>query len=168
MAIKDYNDYYVEYEAMVEDEKLYLYQQTLIQLLTEEMKEGGTPKDVKYIHKHAYVPISESELPTNKSEFEAWYEVVEKDEYDVLPTFEEFEEALPYKHEIRKYTYARTRVLTSRRNLYPKIEEQLDMQFKDERDGTTIWKDSINTIKTENPYPPEFDDSEYLAMRAAK
>ena len=113
MAIKDYNDYYVEYEAIVEDEKLYLYQQTLIQLLTEEMKEGGTPKDVKY--------TSESELPTNQSEFEAWYEVVEKDEYDVLPTFEEFEEALPYKHEIRKYTYTRTRVLTTRRNLYPKI-----------------------------------------------
>ena len=66
------------------------------------------------------------------------------------------------------HTYAKTRILTTRRNLYPKIEEQLDMQFKDERDGTTIWKDLINKIKTENPYPPEFDDSEYLAMRAAK
>ena len=42
------------------------------------MKEGGTPKDVKY--------TSESELPTNQSEFEAWYEVVEKDEYDVMLT----------------------------------------------------------------------------------
>ena len=160
MAIKDYNDYYAEYEADVEDEKLYLYQQTLIQLLTEEMKEGGTPKDVKY--------TSESELPTNQSEFEAWYEVVEKDKYDVLPTFEEFEEALPYKHEIRKYTYARNRIWAIRKSLYPKIEEQLDMQFKDERDGTTKWKDLINTIKTENPYPPDFDDSAYLAMRASK
>ena len=160
MAIKDYNDYYAEYEANVDEEKPFLYGQTFIQLMSEEQKEGGISKVIKF--------SSETDLPTNQTEFEAWYDVEGTDKYDVIPTFEEFEEALPYKHELRKHTMAYSRVWTTRKNLYPKIEEQLDMQFKDERDGTTIWKDLINKIKTENPYPPEFDDSAYLAMRASK
>jgi hypothetical protein len=34
---------------------------------------------------------------------------------------------------------------------YPSIEEQLDMQFHDSVNGTTIWKDTIQAIKDAHP-----------------
>ena len=37
--------------------------------------------------------------------------------------------------------------------VYPSIQEQLDMQYWDSVNGTTIWKDAIEAVKTENPKP---------------
>jgi hypothetical protein len=34
---------------------------------------------------------------------------------------------------------------------YPSIQEQLDMQYWDSVNGTTIWQDKINEIKTKYP-----------------
>ncbi len=34
---------------------------------------------------------------------------------------------------------------------YPSIQEQLDMQYHDNVNGTTTWKDSIAQIKIDNP-----------------
>jgi hypothetical protein len=34
---------------------------------------------------------------------------------------------------------------------YPKIEEQLDMQYWDNVNGTTTWKDAIAKVKLDNP-----------------
>jgi len=36
---------------------------------------------------------------------------------------------------------------------YPPIEEQLDMMFKDEINGTSIWKDTLLAIKLKYPKP---------------
>jgi hypothetical protein len=38
-----------------------------------------------------------------------------------------------------------------RRNAYPSIQEQLDMQYKDLLNGTTTWKDAIAKVKSDNP-----------------
>ena len=38
-----------------------------------------------------------------------------------------------------------------RHNAYPKIQEQLDMQYHDEVNGTTTWKDAIAKVKADNP-----------------
>ena len=38
---------------------------------------------------------------------------------------------------------------------YPSIQEQLDMQYWDSVNGTTIWKDAIAKVKTDNPKPSE-------------
>ncbi len=38
-----------------------------------------------------------------------------------------------------------------RRNEYPSLEDQQDMQFWDQENGTSHWKDTIQTIK--NKYP---------------
>lgn len=46
-----------------------------------------------------------------------------------------------------------TIVLHSRKDAYPSIEDQLDMMFWDEINGTTIWKDTIQSIKNDNPKP---------------
>ena len=40
-----------------------------------------------------------------------------------------------------------------RANSYPDIEEQLDMQYWDNVNGTTKWKTSIAKVKTDNPKP---------------
>ena len=36
---------------------------------------------------------------------------------------------------------------------YPSIGDQLDMQYHDEIDGTTTWKDAVAKVKTDNPKP---------------
>ena len=38
-----------------------------------------------------------------------------------------------------------------RDRVYPSIEDQLDMQYKDLLNGTTTWKDAIAKVKTDNP-----------------
>ena len=44
--------------------------------------------------------------------------------------------------------YARNRELA-----FPSIGEQLDMQYHDQLDGTTTWKDAIAKVKADNPKP---------------
>ena len=36
---------------------------------------------------------------------------------------------------------------------YPSIEEQLDMQYWDKKNGTTTWVDAITKVKSDNPKP---------------
>lgn len=45
-------------------------------------------------------------------------------------------------------TYVQLRV-----EAYPPITEQLDMQFKDTVNGTTVWADTIAAIKAKYPKP---------------
>jgi hypothetical protein len=62
------------------------------------------------------------------------------------PTLEELNTAsLTYKAEYDSLAYAR-----SRKQEYDKLN-QWEMQFDDQRDGTTTWVDSINEIKVRFP-----------------
>ncbi len=45
------------------------------------------------------------------------------------------------------------RYIENRREDYPTIEDQLDMQYKDLVNGTTIWRDLITSIKTRYSKP---------------
>ena len=40
---------------------------------------------------------------------------------------------------------------SERRAEYPSIEEQLDMQYWDKKNGTTTWVDAIAKVKSDNP-----------------
>ena len=40
-----------------------------------------------------------------------------------------------------------------RAKAYPSIQEQLDMQYWDGVNGTTIWADTVASVKSENPKP---------------
>ena len=40
-----------------------------------------------------------------------------------------------------------------RKRVYPPIEEQLDMQYWDNVNGTTTWKDHIAEVKSKYPKP---------------
>ena len=44
--------------------------------------------------------------------------------------------------------YQRDRVTS-----YPSIQDQLDMQYWDQVNGTTTWKDAIAKVKADNPKP---------------
>ena len=43
----------------------------------------------------------------------------------------------------------------ARQMAYPSIEDQLDMQYWDNVNGTTTWKDHIAKVKDDNPKPSE-------------
>ena len=43
----------------------------------------------------------------------------------------------------------------ARRNAYGDLGDQLDMQYHDNVDGTTTWKDHVAKVKTDNPIPTE-------------
>tara|TARA_R100000458_G_scaffold59301_1_gene69461 strand:+ start:688 stop:933 length:246 start_codon:yes stop_codon:yes gene_type:complete len=40
---------------------------------------------------------------------------------------------------------------TARRDSYPSIANQLDMQYWDKKNGTTTWVDAISKVKSDNP-----------------
>ena len=42
-------------------------------------------------------------------------------------------------------------VLSTRATAYPSIQEQLDMQYWDNVNGTTTWKDAVAKVKSDNP-----------------
>ena len=46
-------------------------------------------------------------------------------------------------------------VRATRRNAYGDWGSQLDMQYHDNVDGTTTWKDHVAKVKTDNPIPTE-------------
>ena len=50
--------------------------------------------------------------------------------------------------EINKLDYSRNREAA-----YPNLKEQLDMQYWDQVNGTTKWKDTIAKVKSDNPKP---------------
>ena len=56
---------------------------------------------------------------------------------DVTAKITELENATAYIH--------------ARKNDYPNIQEQLDMMYHDQVDGTTTWKDAIAQVKADNP-----------------
>ncbi len=43
----------------------------------------------------------------------------------------------------------------TRRTAYGSIEDQLDMQYKDNINSTTTWKDHVAGVKSANPIPTE-------------
>ena len=43
--------------------------------------------------------------------------------------------------------------IQARQEAYGSIGDQLDMQYKDLVDGTTVWKDHIAKVKSDNPKP---------------
>jgi len=40
-----------------------------------------------------------------------------------------------------------------RKKAFPSIQDQLDMQFWDKKNGTTTWVDAVAKVKSDNPKP---------------
>lgn len=42
---------------------------------------------------------------------------------------------------------------SNRKSAYPIVSDQLDMQYHDSVNGTTLWKDTISAVKAQYPKP---------------
>lgn len=49
--------------------------------------------------------------------------------------------------------YEATQYQRDRAVAYPSIQDQLDMQYHDQVNGTTTWKDAVAKVKADNPKP---------------
>ena len=63
-------------------------------------------------------------------------------EENILNAYEDWVEAE------KKIQYQRDREIQ-----YPSIQEQLDMQYWDRKNGTKTWEESIDKVKADNPKP---------------
>ena len=63
------------------------------------------------------------------------------------PTEQEFNNAV----EIEKAEFSAQEYARNRATAFPSIGDQLDMQYHDQLDGTTTWKDAIAKVKSDNP-----------------
>jgi hypothetical protein len=52
---------------------------------------------------------------------------------------------------IKQTAYAALKYQRDRKKEYPAMADQLDMQYWDQVNGTTTWKDAISKVKTDNP-----------------
>ena len=67
---------------------------------------------------------------------------------DAKPTWDSIKDDYTAKAEaVNKNVNA----LSARKSSYPSIQEQLDMMYHDQVDGTTTWKDAIAKVKADNP-----------------
>lgn len=56
---------------------------------------------------------------------------------------------------INEKTTAIAKVKQARKEAYPDIKEQLDMQYWDKVNDTTTWQDAIEDIKNAHPLPTD-------------
>ena len=49
--------------------------------------------------------------------------------------------------------YANKKYQRDRATAYPSIQDQLDMQYWDKKNGTTTWVDAVAKVKSDNPKP---------------
>ena len=54
--------------------------------------------------------------------------------------------------------YAKVKYKDDRVAAYPSIQDQLDMQYWDKKNGTTTWVDAITKVKTDYPKPPQEEE----------
>ena len=57
------------------------------------------------------------------------------------------------KLEELKTTYNNKKYQRDRAVAYPSIQNQLDMQYWDKKNGTTTWVDAVAKVKSDNPKP---------------
>ena len=72
--------------------------------------------------------------------------------HDDNPTNITKEEILAKQTELQT-EYDNNKYQRDRAVAYPSIQDQLDMQYWDNVNGTTNWKDAIAKVKSDNPKP---------------
>ena len=80
---------------------------------------------------------------------EKYEDITWQDENTTIPTQKECEDEIKrLEEEDKKTQYQRDRETS-----YPSIQEQLDMQYWDRKNGTNKWEESIDKVKADNPKP---------------
>ena len=52
-----------------------------------------------------------------------------------------------------KTAYDNNKYQRDRATAYPSVQDQLDMQYWDKKNGTTTWVDAVAKVKSDNPKP---------------
>ena len=86
------------------------------------------------------------EAPTHKVVNGVQVDLTAEEVEATLNTWAENERARQLDEEANGYKVAR-------QNAYASIQDQLDMQYWDNVNGTTTWKDHIAQVKSDNPKP---------------
>ena len=80
---------------------------------------------------------------------EKYEDIIWQDENTTIPTQKECEDEIKrLEEEDKKTQYQRDRA-----SQYPSIQDQLDMQYWDRKNGTNKWEESIDKVKADNPKP---------------
>ena len=81
---------------------------------------------------------------------DGWKECESKDGVAILndPIAEELQR-------LKLEAFEATKYVQNRVDAYPTWQEQMDMQYHDQIDGTTTWKDTIAKVKVDNPKPDQ-------------
>lgn len=87
-------------------------------------------KAILEINPNAKVEITNGEI-TN------WYDTTPISDADITAKMNEID--------------TRDAHIVPRQRAYPSIQDQLDMMYKDEVNGTTTWKDAIQAVKDAHP-----------------
>ena len=75
------------------------------------------------------------------------------DNYEIVDLTAEEEQELLDEKESLKAEYTEPQYKLDRQLQYPSIQDQLDMQYWDSVNGTTVWADTIAQVKADNPKP---------------
>jgi hypothetical protein len=86
------------------------------------------------------------EAPTHKVVNGVQVDLTAEEVETTLNTWAENERARQLDEEANGYKVAR-------QSAYASIQDQLDMQYWDNVNGTTTWKDHIAQVKSDNPKP---------------
>tara|TARA_R100000231_G_scaffold134655_1_gene108425 strand:+ start:129 stop:434 length:306 start_codon:yes stop_codon:yes gene_type:complete len=88
---------------------------------------------------------------TDKHQWYGWKNIADGEVYSNLKLNDETA-VMPTEEEINA-KIAELTVIRNRQDAYGSIADQLDMQYWDNVNGTTTWKDHIAQVKADNPKP---------------
>ena len=88
---------------------------------------------------------------TDKHQWYGWKKLSDGEVYSNLKLNDDTA-TMPSKADVDA-KIAELQVIQDRRLAYGSIGDQLDMQYKDQINSTTTWKDHIAKVKSDNPKP---------------
>jgi len=88
---------------------------------------------------------------TDKHQWYGWKNLEDGEVYSNLKLNDDTA-TMPTEDEVNA-KIAELTVIENRQNAYASIADQLDMQYWDNINGTTTWKDHITKVKSDNPKP---------------
>jgi len=61
--------------------------------------------------------------------------------------------SLPLRQDQTEEEWNSSKYKRDRRNAYPSVRDQLDMQYWDKKNGTNKWVEAVDKVKSDNPKP---------------
>ena len=99
----------------------------------------------------ADLPQALAQFNPGKAQWYGWKNLQDGEVYSNLELIDETA-TMPTEEEVNA-KIAELNFVENRQDAYGSIADQLDMQYWDNVNGTTTWKDHIAQVKSDNPKP---------------